>query len=160
MHKSDIERLEDMLINQDKYKQQLRLREMELEDTVKETIPASHQNNELQDPRTIRAGSNTSSVESKVLKCHNDLRYQTLYSIVHNTPKFISGLTAYERIIYDYRYKKINPIITEWDDIAELVEKEAMKRENPDVTVGRTKTLNIRVTMLKKMAEYIGYTLM
>ena len=29
MHKSDIERLEDMLINQDKYKQQLRLREME-----------------------------------------------------------------------------------------------------------------------------------
>ena len=101
MHKSDIERLEDMLINQDKYKQQLRLREMELEDTVKETIPASHQNNDLQDPRTIRAGNNTSSVESKVLKCQNDLKYQTLYSIVHNTPKFISGLTAYERIIYD-----------------------------------------------------------
>ena len=66
MHKADIERLEDMLTNQEKYKKLLRFREMELQDTAKETIPASKQDNDLQDPRTIRASSNASSVESTV----------------------------------------------------------------------------------------------
>src|SRR5699024_3157354 len=103
MHKADIERLEDMLINQEKYKKLLRLSEMELQDTVKETISASHQNNDLQDPRTIRASNNTSSVESTVTKLHNDLQYQTLYSIVCNTPKFVGSLTRYEKITYSYR---------------------------------------------------------
>ena len=55
MHKADIEKLESMLTNQEKYKKLLRFREMELQDTVKETIPASKQDNDLQDPRTIRA---------------------------------------------------------------------------------------------------------
>src|SRR5699024_8813443 len=90
LHKSDIEKLEDFLINQEKYKKLLRLRDMELQDTISETIPASKQENDLQDPRTIRASSNTSSVESIVEKQHNDLRYQTLYSIVCNTPKFVN----------------------------------------------------------------------
>src|SRR5699024_3421981 len=114
MHKSDIDKLEDMLINQEKYKKLLRFREMELQDTVKETITASHQNNDLQDPRTIRAGNNTSSVESTVTKLHNDLQYQTLYSIVCNTPKFVCSLLRYVMIIYVYRYREDEIFTYEW----------------------------------------------
>ena len=66
MQKHYIDLLEDMLTNQEKYKKQLRFREMELEDTLKEIIPESQLNTDLQHPGTIRASSNTSSVESKV----------------------------------------------------------------------------------------------
>ena len=127
MHKSDIEKLEDMLINQEKYKKLLRFREMELQDTIKEMIPTSKQDNELQDPRTIRASSNTSSVESAVTKLHNDLQYQTLYSIVCNTPKFVNSLSRYERIIYDYRYRESDLSTYEWEDITVLLDEEASK---------------------------------
>lgn len=157
MHKADIERLEDMLINQEKYKKQLRFREMELEDTVKETIPASKQNNDLQDPRTIRAGSNTSSVESTVLKHHNDLQYQTLYSIVHNTPKYVDSLSRYERIIYGYRYREIELSIYEWEDIATLLDGEAAKHNK---SFSKSTTLRLRNRMLERYAEKIGYTMM
>lgn len=162
MHKSDIDKLEDILINQEKYKQALRFREMELEESSSEQLPKHVIENkhleDVQDPRTIRAGSNTSTVETTVMKREKDLRYQTLYTIVHNTPKFVRCLSDYERIIYDYRYRKINPVITEWDDIAVEIEKLAKHNENAYVTVGRTKTLNIRNAMLARLAEYIEYT--
>ncbi|WP_020007394.1 hypothetical protein [Salinicoccus albus] len=160
MHKADIEKLEDMLINHEKYKKLLRFREMELEYTQSENIPDHKNNSDQQDPRTIKAGSNTSTVEQKVIKWEKDLQYQTLYSIVCNTPKFIQSLSEYEHIIYEYRYRKANPIITEWDDIAAVIESEAQRIEKPDVTVGRTKTLNMRESMLKRLADYTGYTLM
>src|SRR5699024_8541840 len=106
MHKADIEKLESMLTNQERYKKLLRFREMESQETVKETMTASKENSELQDPRTIRESSNISSVESTVTMLHSDLQYQTLYSIVCNTPKFVNSLSRYERIIYDYRYRE------------------------------------------------------
>lgn len=157
MHKSDIDKLEDMLINQDKYKKQLRYREMELEDTVKETIPESHQQNDLQDPRTIRAGSNTSSVETTVIKRHNDLQYQTLYSIVHNTPKFVDSLSGYERIIYDYRYRELDIGIYEWEDITILLDGKAFEHNK---SFSKSTTLRLRNRMLERYADKIGYTTM
>ena len=157
MHKSDIDKLEDMLINQEKYKKLLRFREMELQDTVKETIPASHQNNDLQDPRTIRAGNNTSSVESTVTKLHNDLQYQTLYSIVCNTPKFVSSLSRYEKIIYDYRYREVELSTYEWEDITVLLDEEAAKHNK---SFSKSTTLRLRNRMLERYAEKIGYTMM
>lgn len=160
MHKSDIEKLEDMLINQEKYKKLLRFRQMELEETSHESIPKSKQQNDIQDPRTIKAGSNTSTVENTIIKWDKDLQYQTLYSIVCNTPKFLNTMSDYEKIIYDYRYRKKNPIITEWDDIAVEIERKAKQIEDSYATVGRTKTLNIRNSMLHRLAKYIGYTLM
>ena len=157
MHKADIERLEDMLINQEKYKKLLRFREMELQDTVKETISASHQNNDLQDPRTIRASNNTSSVESTVTKLHNDLQYQTLYSIVCNTPKFVGSLSRYERIIYDYRYREVELSTYEWEDITVLLDEEAAKHNK---SFSKSTTLRLRNRMLERYAEKIGYTMM
>ena len=157
MHKADIEKLESMLTNQEKYKKLLRLREMELQDTVKETIPASKQDNHLQDPRTIRASSNTSSVESAVAKLHNDLQYQTLYSIVCNTPKYIDSLSRYERIIYDYRYRESDLSIYEWEDITMLLDEEASKHNK---SFSKSTTLRLRNRMLERYADKIGYTMM
>lgn len=157
MHKSDIEKLEDMLTNQEKYKKLFRFREMELQDTIKETIPASKQNNDLQDPRTIRASSNTSSVESAVTKLHNDLQYQTLYSIVCNTPKFVNSLSRYEKIIYDYRYRAIDETIHEWEDITVLLDEEAAKHNK---SFSKSTTLRLRNRMLERYADKIGYTMM
>ena len=157
MHKADIERLEDMLINQEKYKKLLRFREMELEDTISETIPTSKQENDLQDPRTIRASSNTSSVESIVEKQHNDLRYQTLYSIVCNTPKFVNTLSRYERIIYDYRYRETDLSVYEWEDLTVLLDEEAAKHNK---SFSKSTTLRLRNRMLERYADKIGYTMM
>lgn len=157
MHKSDIEKLEDFLINQEKYKKLLRLREMELQDTISETIPASKQENDLQDPRTIRASSNTSSVEAIVEKQHNDLRYQTLYSIVCNTPKFVNTLSRYERIIYDYRYREADLSIYEWEDLTVLLDEEAAKHNK---SFSKSTTLRLRNRMLERYADKIGYTFM
>src|SRR5699024_3981256 len=105
----------------------MRKREIELQYIISETIPESKQENDLQDPRTIRASSNTSSVESIVEKQHNDLRYQTLYSIVCNTPKFVNTLSRYERIIYDYRYREADLSVYEWEDLTVLLDEEAAK---------------------------------
>lgn len=157
MHRSDIERLEDMLINQEKYKKMLRFREMELQDTVKETIPASKQENDLQDPRTIRVSSNTSSVESTVTKLHNDLQYQTLYSIVCNTPKFVDSLSRYEKIIYDYRYREKEITVHEWEDISAKLDEEASKHNK---SFSKSTTLRLRNRMLERYADKIGYTMM
>ena len=157
MHKADIEKLESMLTNQEKYKKLLRFREMELQDTVKETIPASKQNNELQDPRTIRVSSNTSSVESIVAKLHNDLQYQTLYSIVCNTPKFVNSLSRYEKIIYDYRYREVELSTYEWEDITVLLDEEAAKHNK---SFSKSTTLRLRNRMLERYADEIGYTMM
>ena len=157
MHKADIEKLESMLTNQEKYKKLLRFREMELKDTVKETIPASKQNNELQDPRTIRVSSNTSSVESIVAKLHNDLQYQTLYSIVCNTPKFVNSLSRYEKIIYDYRYREVELSTYEWEDITVLLDEEAAKHNK---SFSKSTTLRLRNRMLERYADKIGYTMM
>ena len=157
MHKADIERLEDMLTNQEKYKKLLRFREMELQDTVKETIPASKQDNDLQDPRTIRVSSNTSSVESAVTKLHNDLQYQTLYSVVCNTPKFVNSLSRYERIIYDYRYRETDLSTYEWEDITTMLDQEAAKHNK---SFSKSTTLRLRNRMLERYADKIGYTMM
>lgn len=157
MHKADIEKLESMLTNQEKYKKLLRFREMELQDTVKETIPASKQDNDLQDPRTIRASGNTSSVESTVGKLHNDLQYQTLYSIVCNTPKFVNSLSRYEKIIYDYRYREVELSTYEWEDITVLLDEEAAKHNK---SFSKSTTLRLRNRMLERYAEKIGYTMM
>lgn len=157
MHKADIERLEDMLTNQEKYKKLLRFREMELQDTVKETIPASKQDNDLQDPRTIRASSNTSSVESAVTKMHNDLQYQTLYSIVCNTPKFVDSLSGYERIIYEYRYREKDIALYEWEEITALLDEKAFEHNK---SFSKSTTLRLRNRMLERYAEEIGYTMM
>src|SRR5699024_5127256 len=157
MHKADIERLEDMLTNQEKYKKMLRFREIELQDTVKETIPASKQDNDLQDPRTIRASSNTSSVESAVTKLHNDLQYQTLYSIVCQTPRFVDSLSRYEKIIYDYRYREIELSTDEWEDINTMLDEAAEKHKK---SFSKSTTIRLRNRMLERYAERIGYTLM
>lgn len=157
MHKADIERLEDMLINQEKYKKLLRFREMELEDTVKETIPESKQNNDIQDPRTIRAASNTSTVETLVTKRHNDLQYQTLYSIVCNTPKFVKSLSGYEKIIYDYRYREADIGVYEWEDITTLLDGKAFEHNK---SFSKSTTLRLRNRMLERYADKIGYTFM
>lgn len=157
MHKADIERLEDMLINQEKYKKLLRFREMELEDTVKETIPESKQNNDIQDPRTIRAGSNTSTVEMTVFKRSNDVEYQTLYSIVCNTPKFINTLNQYEYLIYQHRYCEVDLSVYEWEDIAMALTGAACKDNK---SFSKSTTLRLRNKMLERLAKYIGYTMM
>ena len=157
MHKADIEKLEDILTNQNKYKQYLKLREIELSYTPEEKLPKDKMKSDKQDPRTIRSGSNVSTVERTVGHLHNDIEYQMLYSIVCNTPKFINTLNEYEQTIYDYRYKKIDFMIYEWEEIAHVLDKLAQKDEQ---TVGKTKTLRIRNGMLKRLAEQIGYTLM
>src|SRR5699024_6945887 len=157
MHKADIERLEDMLINQEKYKKLLRFREMELEDTISETIPASKQENDLQDPRTIRASSNTSSAETIVEKQHNDLRYQTLYYIVCNKPNLLKALWRYERIRYDYRCWEADQSVYEWDDLTVLLDEEGAKQNK---SFSKATTLRLRNRMLERYAHKIGSTLM
>lgn len=157
MHKADIERLEDMLINQEKYKKLLRFREMELEDTVKETIPESRQNNDIQDPRTIRAGSNTSTVEMTTIKRQSDLQYQTLYSIVCNTPKFVNSLSGYEKIIYEYRYREKDIALYEWEEITALLDEKAFEHNK---SFSKSTTLRLRNRMLERYADKIGYTFM
>ena len=66
MHKADIEKLEDILTNQNKYKQYLKLREIELSYTPEEKLPKDKMKSDKQDPRTIKAGSNVSTVERTV----------------------------------------------------------------------------------------------
>ena len=157
MHKADIEKLEDILTNQNKYKQYLKLREIELSYTPEEKLPKNKMKSDKQDPRTIKAGSNISTVERTVEHLHNDIEYQMLYSIVCNTPKFVNTLNEYEKVIYDYRYKKVDFMIYEWEEIAHVLDNLAQKDEQ---TVGKTKALRIRNGMLKRLAEKIGYTLM
>lgn len=157
MHKADIERLEDMLINQEKYKKLLRFREMELEDTIKETIPKNKQDNDIQDPRTIRAGSNTSTVETTTIKRQSDLQYQTLYSIVCNTPKFVNSLSGYEKIIYEYRYREKDIALYEWEEITALLDEKAFEHNK---SFSKSTTLRLRNRMLERYADKIGYTFM
>src|SRR5699024_8297356 len=118
---------------------------------------ASKENSDLQDPRTIRASNNISSVESTVTMLHNDLQYQTLYSIVCNTPKFVNSLSRYERIIYDYRYRESDLSIYEWEDITVLLNKEATKHNK---ALSKFTTLRIRNRMVERYADKIGYTTM
>src|SRR5699024_1181707 len=157
MHKADIERLEDMLINQEKYKKLLRFREMEIEDTVKETIPESKQNNDIQDPRTIRASSNTSTVETTTIKRQSDLQYQTLYSVVCNTPKFVNSLSGYEKIIDEYRYREKDIALYEWEEITALLDEKAFEHNK---SFSKSTTLRLRNRMLERYADKIGYTMM
>lgn len=157
MHNADREKLEDILKHQYKYRQFLKLREMELDYSYSEQLPEKAEQSDLQDPRTIRAGNNTSTVERSVNKRMNDVEYQTLYAIVHNTPKFIDTLNQYERIIFDYRYQKKDIMIYEWEEIAcELDQLASVENKS----IGKTKTLRMRDAMLIRLSEYIGYTLM
>lgn len=157
MHNADREKLEDILTNQYKYKQFLRLREMELDYSHAEALPEAAEQSDLQDPRTIRTDSNVSTVERSVAKRMNDVEYQTLYAIVHHTPKFINTLNEYECMIYKYRYQKKDIMIYEWDEIACELDKLANVE---DKSIGRTKALRMRDAMLIRLSEYIGYTLM
>lgn len=130
---------------------------MELDYSYSEQLPEKAEQSDLQDPRTIRAGNNTSTVERSVNKRMNDVEYQTLYAIVHNTPKFIDTLNQYERIIFDYRYQKKDIMIYEWEEIAcELDQLASVENKS----IGKTKTLRMRDAMLIRLSEYIGYTLM
>lgn len=161
MHKADIERLEDMLTNQNKYKQYLKLREIELEHSQSEELPKHIKENKnldgIQDPRTIREGSNVSTVEMTVEKLSGDIEYQTLYSIVINTPKFIDTMNEYEQIIYDYRYSGKDIMTYEWEEITEELDALAMKNGK---SFSKSTTLRLRGKMLKRLAKYIGYTFM
>lgn len=161
MHKSDIDKLEHILTHPEVYKKELKLREFELEDTVKETIPQSKQNNDLQDPRTIRASSNTSTVENKAIKLHSDVKYQLLYSIVHNTPKFVRTCNDLEQTIIDYRYRQVDISMREWEQIACVLDEkvQADSSRYQKKSIGKTTTLIIRDKMLERLAEYIGYPL-
>lgn len=130
---------------------------MELDYSYSEQLPEKAEQSDLQDPRTIRAGNNASTVERSVNKRMNDVEYQTLYAIVHNTPKFIDTLNQYERIIFDYRYQKKDIMIYEWEEIAcELDQLASVENKS----IGKTKTLRMRDAMLIRLSEYIGYTLM
>lgn len=161
MHKADIEKLEDILSNPKKYKEFLQLREMHLEYSDNEELPKHVKENKLlddvQDPRTIRASSNVSTVERKVERYAQDLEYQTLYTIVTNTPKFINSLNKYERVIYDYRYDNKDIMIYEWEEITEELDKIAFEHGK---SFSKSTTLRLRGRMLKRLAEYIGYTFM
>ena len=157
MHKADIEKLEDMLINQEKYKKLLRFREMELEYTQSENIPDHKNNSDRQDPRTIKAGSNTSTVEKTVERLNNDLEYQTLYSIVCNTPKYLNTLNQYENAIYQYRYREVDLSVYEWEGIAMKLTDIACEDNK---SFSKSTTLRLRNKMLERLANHVGYTLM
>ena len=161
MHKADIEKLEDILTNQNKYKQFLQLRKMELEYNSSEELPEHVTENKLlediQDPRTIRSSSNTSTVEVTVAKLSTDIEYQTLYSIVTNTPKFINSMNEYEQVIYNYRYDGKDIMVYEWEEITDELDKLAMKHGK---SFSKSTTLRLRNRMLKRLAKHIGYTFM
>lgn len=156
MHKSDIDRLEGILENYDEYIKMLQLRRIELE--YKEDEPLGKViNPDAQDQRTIKAGGTSSPVEDKVIKLHDDLKYQTLYSIVMNTPKFVDSLNKYERIIYDYRYKQIDLSIYEWEDIAMRLTQEAAVEGR---SFSKSTTLRLRNQMLERLAKQINHVMM
>ena len=156
MHKSDIDKLEDILTNFKKYEQQLQLRKFELE--YKEDEPVGKVVNEdAQDQRTIKSGGTTSVVENTVIKLHDDLKYRTLYSIVMNTPKFIQTLNEYERIIYEYRYKQKDLSVYEWDDIAIQISCVASKDNR---SFSKSTTLRLRNQMLERLAKQINHVMM
>lgn len=161
MHKADIEKLEDILTNPNKYKQFLQLREKHLEYNESEDLPKHVKENkhleDVQDPRTIRSGSNVSTVERKVEQLSQDLEYQTLYAIVTQTPKFINSLNDYERVIYDYRYDGKDLLIYEWEEITCELDKIAYKKGK---SFSKSTTLRLRGKMLERLAKYIGYTFM
>ena len=161
MQKADIDKLEDILSNQNKYRQYMQLRKMELEYSESEDLPKHVKENKMlddvQDPRTIRSGSNVSTVEVKVEKLSGDIEYQTLYSIVNNTPKFIDSMNEYERIIYDYRYNGKDIMIYEWEEITDELDSLAMQHGK---SFSKSTTLRLRNKMLKRLAKYIGYTFM
>lgn len=158
MHKADIDKLEDILTNQNKYRRLLRLRAMELEDNAQEEIGDKQViDHEAQDPRTIRAGNNTSVVERTITKRDSDLEYQTLYSIVYNTPKFIQSLNQYETYIYQHRYREADLSVYEWEDVAMGLTGIA---SNEGKSFSKSTTLRLRNKMLTNLADRIGYTLM
>lgn len=158
MHKADIDKLEDILTNQNKYRQLLRLRAMTLEDNAQEEFNDKQVvNPNAQDPRTIRASNNTSVVERTITKRDSDLEYQTLYSIVYNTPKFIESLNKYEVYVYNHRYQEADLSVYEWEDIAMGLTDIASKDGK---SFSKSTTLRLRNKMLVNLAERIGYTLM
>lgn len=156
MHSADVSKLEELLTNPEKYRQRLMLRQIELEQVAQGDVDEKCVvDKNAQDPNTIKSGGVTSTVERTVVKRESDLEYQMLYSIVYNTPKFICTLDKLEKVIMDYKYKRIDLTRTDWRDIAELMERTA----DDGSTIGKTKALDIRNRMLKRYAEYIGYTL-
>ncbi len=156
MHKSDIDRLEDILSNPNKYKQYLKLREFELE--YKEPEPDGKViHPDAQDQRTIKANGTVSTVEKNVISKMNDVQYQTLYSIVTNAPKFVDSLNKYERVIYKYRYCEEDLSVYEWEDIAMKLTN--MTSED-DKSFSKSTTLRLRNKMLERLADYVGHTLM
>ncbi len=160
MHKSDIDRLEGILENYEEYVKMLHLRRIELEYRPEEPERNAYGkiiNPEAQDHRTIKSGGTSSTVEDTVIKLHEDLKYQTLYSIVMKTPKFVSGLNKYERIIYDYRYKQVDLSIYEWEDIAMKLTSIAAKDNR---SFSKSTTLRLRNQMLERLADKINHVLM
>lgn len=156
MHNADVNKLEELLMNPEKYRQRLMLRKIELEQVAQGDVDESCVvDKNAQDPNTIKSGGVTSTVERTVVKRESDLEYQMLYSIVYNTPKFVSTLDKLEKVIMDYKYKRVDLTRTDWRDIAELMERTA----DDGSTIGKTKALDIRNRMLKRYADFIGYTL-
>ena len=156
MHKSDIDKLEDILINENKYKQKLKLREIELSIVPSMELSEAELKLPGQDPNTIRTESNTSPVEREVIRRDSDLIYNQLYKIVKRTPKFIKTLNKYEKVIYDYRYRQIDLGIFEWEDIANKLTNEFV---DDDKTFSKSTTLRIRNNMLERLADEIDYIL-
>lgn len=154
MHKADIDRLEFILSHPLEIRKRLKLKELELEHNESEEIPLSALNNDLQDPRTIRSGGVSSNVESLAIKRSDNLEYQTLSKMVVGREEFQRSLDGYERIIYDYRYRRVDLGTFEWEHIAMKLTDEYCKEGK---TFGKTTTLKIRDKMLKRFGDIIGH---
>src|SRR5699024_8049867 len=100
---------------------------------------------------------NTSTVETTTIKRQSDLQYQTLYSIVCNTAKFVNSLSGYEKIIYEYRYREKDIALHEWEEITALLDEKVFEDNE---TFRKSTTLRLRKKMLERYADKIGYTLM
>lgn len=157
MHKADIDRLEFILTNPMEIKRRLKLKELELEHNASEEIPFSALNNDLQDPRTIRSGGVSSNVETLAIKRSDNLEYKTLSKMINGIEELERTLDGYEKIVYDYRYRRIDLGTFEWDHIAMKLTDQYCEEGK---TFGRTTTLKVRDKMLRRFGDIIGHVFM
>lgn len=86
-----------------------------------------------------------------------DMERQFITSVVENTPVFLKTLDEFEGAIYYYMYLKRDLTINDWNGVTHYLNE--LLEDDPIRSISKTKTMDIRESMLQRYAHYIGYPL-
>jgi len=134
LSRHDIQKLEDYWFNLDKYKKELRHRELDLLNPVSD-------GSEIVGGRTNKISDTTAN---KAIILAEDELYQNLKRIVTGIEKLSQNLTEDEQVIVDMRYRAPKGI-NEWEDIVY------------ELGYSRRKVLAIRNNLMDRTVEEIKY---